>query len=91
MHDASNEGNRGRRRDRIGDSETFIFICTYAGKCTHPHGPHKLTPKFCNKEGDKIPSVISLDEMVNVLDCENVTVSTKLGNKDNQNCQHWPI
>lgn len=40
--------------------------------------------RFTIKEKDKSPRVSNSNKTVSALDCENVSVSTKLGNKENQ-------
>lgn len=69
----------------IGDSQTFVLSYMYVPKKNTPsQAPKSSHQKFIIQEEDKRPSVSSLNKMVNALDCENVNVSMKLGNKKNQ-------
>lgn len=77
----------GKETEAEGEMEQVIqrhlLSCVYMGKCTHLHKPSSHQ-RFIIKEEDKSPSVSSSNKMVNALDCENVNVSTKLGNKEYQ-------
>lgn len=79
---------RQNRQFRDNCSHLCVHGHTYTPSivCTNSH------QRFATKEEDKSPVWAPWLMMMNALDCENVNVSTKLGNKEHQyNCQHWPI
>lgn len=76
----------GQRGDRTGDSQTSILtcVCVCRSQYTHLHRPPQAhTKDLSSRRKDKSPSV-SANKIVNILDWENMNVSTKLGNKKNQ-------